>query len=135
MVTSAAKMPDCAGKTPTEPRRCARKPASKPEGVTFAREARTDSAGLSSLERFREKYSRAVREAQRMHAGRRFVISMLLLAALFLAQSACAGAAEDANKPIPETASSEKTVYLTFDDGPSEITLLILDVLKEHHVP
>lgn len=70
-----------------------------------------------------------------MHAGRCFVISMLLLAALFLAQSACAGPGEGADKPIPETASPEKTVYLTFDDGPSEITLLILNVLKEHHVP
>lgn len=38
--------------------------------------------------------------------------------------------------PIPQpTASDRKTVYLTFDDGPSKNTDQILDILKEKDVP
>ncbi len=35
-------------------------------------------------------------------------------------------------KPIQP--SSEKTVYLTFDDGPSDLTIPLLDVLDQYHV-
>jgi len=34
-----------------------------------------------------------------------------------------------------ETAGEKKTAYLTFDDGPGELTLDILEILREHRVP
>lgn len=39
------------------------------------------------------------------------------------------------NVPTDGTPSAEKTVFLTFDDGPSVITDEILDILKEKGVP
>ncbi|MGG4442046.1 exo-beta-N-acetylmuramidase NamZ domain-containing protein [Brevibacillus fortis] len=42
---------------------------------------------------------------------------------------------EPTTQPIPQTPkTSEKIAYLTFDDGPSPVTLRILDTLKEHQV-
>lgn len=38
------------------------------------------------------------------------------------------------NKDIAYTESDEKIIYLTFDDGPSENTLKILDILDEYQI-
>lgn len=37
-------------------------------------------------------------------------------------------------KPAPETNPNDKVAYLTFDDGPSPITPLVLDILKKNEV-
>ncbi|MFO7907913.1 MAG: polysaccharide deacetylase family protein [Pirellulaceae bacterium] len=70
-----------------------------------------------------------------MHAGYRVLLLMVVLAAVSLAQSAGAGSGENALEQSAEKTNPEKAVYLTFDDGPSKVTLKILDVLKEHDMP
>ncbi|MGC5325919.1 exo-beta-N-acetylmuramidase NamZ domain-containing protein [Brevibacillus sp. SYSU BS000544] len=37
--------------------------------------------------------------------------------------------------PAPPVQSSEKVAYLTFDDGPSKVTLKVLNILKQEKVP
>jgi len=58
---------------------------------------------------------------------------MVVVSAAFLT----GGATFAEEDKTPENASEPpvKTVYLTFDDGPSKITLTILDILKKHDVP
>ena len=46
-------------------------------------------------------------------------------------EAAEAPAPEDTKKHI---AGKDKKIYFTFDDGPSETTELLLDILKKHHV-
>ncbi|HOF41189.1 MAG TPA: polysaccharide deacetylase family protein [Candidatus Hydrogenedentes bacterium] len=64
----------------------------------------------------------------------RWIVFPLLLCAVFLctravcADSSALPAADSASAPPPGV----KTVYLTFDDGPSELTPALLDVLKQH---
>ena len=68
-----------------------------------------------------------------MPADRRVVLPMLLLSAVFLCARAASAGSPDPPAAAPAPAAApEKTVYLTFDDGPSEITPTLLDVLKEH---
>ncbi len=68
-----------------------------------------------------------------MPADRRVVLPMLLLSAVLLCARAASAGSPDPPAAAPAPAAApEKTVYLTFDDGPSEITPTLLDVLKEH---
>jgi peptidoglycan/xylan/chitin deacetylase (PgdA/CDA1 family) len=67
--------------------------------------------------------------------GRRFFVFACVLglsSTAFAASDTFSGNDPKSEKtePIPQ-----KTVYLTFDDGPSEITLKVLDTLKEHKAP
>lgn len=41
----------------------------------------------------------------------------------------------DESDQDPKVAENLKVAYLTFDDGPSEVTPLVLDILKEYQVP
>ncbi|MGG1660381.1 exo-beta-N-acetylmuramidase NamZ domain-containing protein [Brevibacillus sp. NRS-1366] len=43
-------------------------------------------------------------------------------------------APKPAPKPVPDPTGTDKVAYLTFDDGPSPITPLVLDTLKKHQV-
>ena len=57
------------------------------------------------------------------------------LGVLFLASRTGEASLEPVEKQLTETAPAGKTVWLTFDDGPSAQTEKILDVLKEKNVP
>lgn len=68
-----------------------------------------------------------------MPASCRVVLPMLLLSAVLLsARAVSAGCGAPCTDDPAPAVPPEKTVYLTFDDGPSEITLTILDALKAH---
>lgn len=55
---------------------------------------------------------------------------------LFAAAAATGEEVSAPDQPPPASAEAEApVVYLTFDDGPSENTVKILDTLKEHQVP
>ncbi|HOD52612.1 MAG TPA: polysaccharide deacetylase family protein [Candidatus Hydrogenedentes bacterium] len=65
-----------------------------------------------------------------MHGGRHFIVVSVFWGMLLFALGAPGDSGEaPEGKPA---AAPEKTVYLTFDDGPSEVTPVILDLLKEH---
>ena len=57
---------------------------------------------------------------------------MVVLPAVILFLSM--GAASPVLKEIKADAHAEKTVYFTFDDGPSEVTEEILDILKKENI-
>lgn len=42
--------------------------------------------------------------------------------------------AADANKQVSTNSGTDKTAYLTFDDGPSDNTTKIMDILKENNI-
>ena len=68
-----------------------------------------------------------------MPASCRVVLPMLLMSAVLIsARAVSAGCGAPCTDYPAPAVPPEKTVYLTFDDGPSEITLTILDALKEH---
>ena len=64
----------------------------------------------------------------------RWIVFSLRLCAAFLCNLAVFADPADLEAAGPASAPSPavKTVYLTFDDGPSELTPALLDVLKEH---
>ena len=65
---------------------------------------------------------------------RKYILKITLLAiSLFFTASIFASASMD-NPPDITEDSTKKIVYLTFDDGPSENTTKILDILKENDV-
>ncbi len=72
----------------------------------------TASALLAQVEEYREKEQAAI-DAKTPHLD--------LYPDLYIGE-------------IPTQTKAEKTVYLTFDDGPSSLTLQVLDVLKEKDV-
>lgn len=67
-----------------------------------------------------------------MQAAGACLLRTLLAGVFFFALDAFADSSDGAASDQSQAVSSPKAVYLTFDDGPSEVTLAILDTLKEH---
>lgn len=63
----------------------------------------------------------------------RRLVCLLVAVAAFTQFGAAHGREEEAPEDAAEPPA--KTVYLTFDDGPSRVTLTILDVLNKYDVP
>ncbi|MGI5894803.1 MAG: polysaccharide deacetylase family protein [Candidatus Merdivicinus sp.] len=63
------------------------------------------------------------------------ILAGLALGLCVLLMAIRSAASPPTEETLKESSTSQKTVWLTFDDGPSAITGEILDVLKEKNVP
>ena len=61
-------------------------------------------------------------------------IFTLLFIILIIPQYTYSFSTKNSNSNNLENGENERVVYLTFDDGPSKNTPLILDILKENNV-
>lgn len=65
-----------------------------------------------------------------------FMIATFIIGAFFLSYHALAATVEDRIEDfVYPKAKPEKTVYLTFDDGPSKYSHELMDLLEEYDVP